>query len=162
MRTRLLLAVIFLSGCGRADPAPRELGLASAGSSTVARSDTSSCAVRLHISVRLSGILQRRIHLGPPGYGETPVIDTRDTSWVVRMSSPLPACNAEDPSADSARREVQLVAPPEDVWRLERIPFTVYGRLDRATFGWHRTPYVIVVDSIPALNALAGGRSKVL
>jgi len=48
--------------------------------------------------VRLEGTLSERKEYGPPGYGETPAKDKRETIFVLKLSSPVsvqPAANAE-------------------------------------------------------------------
>ena len=48
--------------------------------------------------IKLEGILMERKVYGPPGYGQTPSWDTRDTIFVLKLSQGIsvePAANAE-------------------------------------------------------------------
>ncbi|HKO14018.1 MAG TPA: hypothetical protein VJV22_18765, partial [Acidobacteriaceae bacterium] len=69
--------------------------------------------------VDLSGVLLQRNVYGPPGYGETPLKDSRQKIYVLRLSKSIsvePAPNAEatgSASLDTAEnvREIQLFVP---------------------------------------------------
>jgi hypothetical protein len=70
--------------------------------------------------VRLEGRLIERKVYGPPGYGETPAQDERDTILILKVLhpitvEPIPGAVAKsNPNAESFRhvREVQLFVPP--------------------------------------------------
>jgi hypothetical protein len=70
--------------------------------------------------IRLEGLLLERKVFGPPGYGETPAKDTRETILVLKLSHPIdvaPAADAEannSASLDSVKdiNEVQLFVDP--------------------------------------------------
>ncbi len=156
-----LLLILALSACGSAGEGPPNLELASEGSASAGRGAEVTCAIGLGLATRLRGRLERRVHLGPPGYGESPTIDTRDTSWIVLLPAALPPCDATDESADSARREVQLVVPPANVHELLGETIEVHGRLGQASLGWQRTPFVIFIDSVPSFRQLAARRTQI-
>ena len=99
---------VLLAGCPVACMAQKD---APAGTVVSYRYDTAG--------VRLEGTLTERKEYGPPGYGETPSKDERDTILVLKLSSPIsvqPTANAEasgsaslDPVKDV--HEVQLFIP---------------------------------------------------
>ena len=104
----------------------------------------------------LTGVLRREMHLGPPGYGETPAEDAQDTIVVLELPTELPVCAdtagglPDSPVVRSQR--LQLVGRVGAVRGRRGDTVTVYGRLEQRTWGWHYTPLVLLVDSIPALR----------
>jgi hypothetical protein len=115
-----------------------------------------ACLPRWPARVAVSGTLRREVHPGPPGYGETPSEDERDTVVVLVPDRALTACAD---SADAARgvrprslRRIQLVHVPRSTLAAVGSHVTVYGGLDEATWGSHFTPFVIFTDSIPAIQ----------
>ena len=79
--------------------------------------------------VRLEGTLSERKEYGPPGYGETPAKDKRETIFVLKLSSPVsvqPAANAEasgSASLDPVKNvgEVQLFIPRPQVANVRKL-----------------------------------------
>ena len=79
--------------------------------------------------VRLEGTLTERKEYGPPGYGETPSKDERDTILVLKLSRPIsvqPTANAEasgSASLDRVKdvREVQLFMPKPQVGDVRKL-----------------------------------------
>jgi len=73
--------------------------------------------------VRLEGTLIERKEYGPPGYGETPSKDVRETIFVLKLPTPIsvqPTTNADangSASLDAVKdiREVQLFIPKPQV-----------------------------------------------
>ena len=102
---------------------------------------------------RLAGRLAREVHLGPPGYGENPKTDAKDTILVLVLSEPVRGCSTERPQgADTASSHIQLLGRARDGFSHLGETVTVYGELSEAVWGWHFTPLVFDVDSIPAFR----------
>jgi hypothetical protein len=105
-----------------------------------------------HVSLR--GTVQREVRLGPPGYGETPARDRRDTILVLVAARAVPVCS--DPEIDSEAPAIIRAGRLQLVGRLDPRRYAVgdtvvvYGRFGQASYGWHYTPVVLYVDSIPA------------
>jgi hypothetical protein len=119
--------------------------------------DTTRCLRQMPARVVARGQLRKEVHLGPPGYGETPQQDERDTIVVLVLPRPISVCvdpHSGDTSAVIHATALQLIYPPRNV--LDRIgeEFTVYGRLEEAVWGWHFTNVVLHVDSIPDLPGM--------
>src|SRR5260370_13081685 len=101
------------------------------------------------------GWICKEVHLGPPGYGETPDQDERDTILVLVLPGPIPVCTDPAHGGTAAvvhTSAVQLVYVPRNALEHVGETITVYGRLEEAVFGWHFTAVVLHVDSIPALR----------
>src|ERR1700759_2153018 len=70
--------------------------------------------------IRLEGLLLERKVFGPPGYGETPAKDTRETILVLKLSHPIDVVPAADAEANNSAsldfvkdaNEVQLFVDP--------------------------------------------------
>lgn len=110
--------------------------------------------VALPISdVRLTGRVQREVKLGPPGYGDTPARDKRDTILVLRLDEPISAC--PDTALKPRSSKVSVVADVQLTGHVDpnRMPVegrvTVYGTVQRAELAWHYMPVIMRVDSIP-------------
>jgi hypothetical protein len=92
-----------------------------------AQKETSTVVAALYrydtVGVRLEGTLIERKEYGPPGYGETPAKDEKDTILVLKLSSPItvqPTANAEvsgSASLDTVKdvHELQLYIPQSKV-----------------------------------------------
>jgi hypothetical protein len=105
------------------------------------------------------GRLRMEVHLGPPGYGETPKSDERDTIVVLVLPNPLRVCadtaSAIRGTSDSGSSEVdrfQLAGVPKSIWSNVGDSVTVYGALRGREWGWHFTPVILWADSIPDLR----------
>lgn len=107
----------------------------------------------------LRGALRLEVYLGPPGYGETPAQDERDTVTVLALPTPLRVCgdtaatNAVERTGSMELRRFQLVGVPKEIWANVNDTVTAYGVLRLRERGWHFTPIVFWVDSIPDLKA---------
>jgi len=161
----MLIASAALVSCRGADSRserdiklvqPRELANRSIDTTTLqSAEDTTQCLHQLPARVVARGRLRKEVHLGPPGYGETPEQDRRDTILVLVVSHPIPVC-ADPERGDTAgavlAQALQLVYAPRN--GLEHIGETVmvFGGLEEAVFGWHYTNVVLHVDSIPQLR----------
>lgn len=100
----------------------------------------STCAVELGTRARLQGTVRERVYRAG--------LFARDTVWLLETPAPLPACNAQDTSSDSARRLVQLVPALPEIRPFRGEIALVVGRMGRATTKSHRTPYIIFADSV--------------
>jgi hypothetical protein len=114
------------------------------------------CANLAPAKVRLSGVLKVEEHRGPPGYGETPKLDTRDTVVVLVVDQPVAACGdsslGPDASATVNATRFQLGRVSRDLIGKGGTSVTVFGELRHRVWGFQRTQIVIDVDSIPALS----------
>jgi hypothetical protein len=94
--------------------------------------------------------------LGPPGYGETPAKDERDTIVVLVLPIALKVCIVPRPRSDTgsiyAATRLQLRGAPRTV--LEHIgnTVTVFGKLSEAVWGGEFTRIVLYTDSIPEIR----------
>ena len=106
----------------------------------------------------IRGVVRLEVHLGPPGYGETPARDERDTVTVLALPTPLRVCgdtagtNALEQAGSMELRRFQLVRVPKEIWANVNDTVTAYGVLRLREMGWHFTPVVFWVDSIPDLK----------
>ena len=106
----------------------------------------------------IRGALRLEVHLGPPGYGETPTRDERDTVTVLVLPTPLRVCgdtaatNAVGRAGSTELRRFQLVGVPKEIWANVNDTVIAYGVLRLREMGWHFTPVVFWVDSIPDLK----------
>src|SRR6266571_6046291 len=117
--------------------------------------DTTRCLRQMPARVVARGRIRKDVHLGPPGYGETPDQDKRDTILVLVLPGPIPVCadpEHGDTEAVVHTSALQLVNVPRNALEHVGEAVTVYGRLEEAVFGWHFTSVVLHVDSIPALQ----------
>ena len=137
-----LLALTIASACDR----PKE----KAEPLETARRLT--CLPLWPIHLALEGTLGTEPHLGPPGYGETPAQDRRDTIVVLRLNKSVKVCGGADTTAVTVSKiQIGGYAGPMTPGIGSRV--TVFGTLRPAVFGWHYLPIVMTVDSIPALRA---------
>lgn len=109
--------------------------------------------------IALTGRLAEEEHLGPPGYGETPSRDLRDTIPVLVLARPLHTCPLDVPYAegDSTGLWVDRIELRHVSWsarsQLGR-RVTVYGTLASQTWGSDYLPVELYVDSVPDLRAV--------
>jgi hypothetical protein len=129
------------------------------------RSDTTStmestiherCIALPSTGVRLVGSVRQEARLGPPGYGETPTRDKRDTIFVLRLDSPITVCGdttlkPKQASIDSVI-EVQLTGHVEGIDFRRGGKITVEGTISRAELPWHYLPVVFGVDRVPGVS----------
>ena len=108
--------------------------------------------------VHLSGVIGIEQRLGPPGYGETPSRDEQITIFVLYLARPVDVC-ADTTAADRRPavhgvRVMQLTgkADPDRLERWAGLPVSVFGTLDRETWGHGFTEVLVRVDSIPSLR----------
>ncbi len=117
--------------------------------------DTTHCLRQMPARVVAQGRIRKEVHAGPPGYGETPDQDERDTILVLVLPGPIPVC-ADPAHGDTVAvvhaSALQLVYVPRNALEHLGEAVTVYGRLEEAVFGWHFTSVVLHVDSIPELR----------
>jgi len=161
------LALAFLLACS--DPPPQESSVelpprgAPTAQDSVARieqarqvaADSACLALSPH-RVSLTGVLRREVHLGTPGYGETPSQDERDTILVLELPSAIPVCpDFAQSNRDSVARirKLQVTGRAIEGFDALGIRVTVYGSLSRAVRGTDFLPAGLRADSIPALRS---------
>ena len=112
---------------------------------------TELCLHYMGDPVTLSGKVTKRTFYGPPGYGENPDIDSRETQGVLLLSEPI--CVDENPrdydEAEKNQLEVTLV--PLGNTNLKGYigkQVTVQGKLFHANTGHHHTPVLIEIIRI--------------
>jgi len=167
----LLIAVL---GCAHADhddvpngtvlshgfvPQP---GDSAATDSALSLAVSHQCAPLLPIRIVLDGTLRAEVHLGPPGYGETPKLDQRDTITVLELNSGVAVCPdlGLAPKSGPVRvTAIQLAGVSVAVLRSLAQHVTVFGGLTRAVLPRDYLPVVLWVDSIPALERMPLRRS---
>lgn len=158
--TRLgaLLAVIVL-GCAKETERPQDLELVpqtGRTSTQPAPAPRADCVNLSPAKVSLSGVLRVEEHRGPPGYGETPKLDTRDTIVVLVTEVEVAACGDSTLGPDAVAKvrtnRFQLGRISRDMLRQPGARVTVFGELRHRVWGSQRTEIVIDVDSIPALR----------
>src|SRR6266536_5060839 len=114
--------------------------------------DATHCLRQIPARVVARGRIRKEVHLGPPGYGETPDEDKRDTILVLVLPGPIPVC-ADPEHGDTVAvvhpSALQLVYVPRNALEHVGEAVTVYGQLEEAVLGWHYTEVVLHVDSIP-------------
>ena len=109
--------------------------------------------------ITLHGSLIERKVYGPPGYGETPAKDARETILILKLPQPMsvePAANAEangSPNLDPAKnvREVRLHmsrSQAVDARRLLGRKVTATGTLKESITAVQRTKVWLVVNSL--------------
>ena len=124
----------------------------SARASTLS-SVVSDCAPLSPTKIHLTGRLAREVHLGPPGYGENPKTDEKDTVLVLVLSERVRGCTSErSHGGDTASTHIQLLGHAREGFFHIGESITVYGELSEAEWGWHFTPLVFETDSIPMLR----------
>ena len=165
----IVLGTLAVAALGdRPTPVPRDLSLAPAATTperalvTSPSGDPARCAQVWPARVAVRGRLQQEVDAGPPGYGETPRQDRRDTLLVLVLPAPLAVC------VDSVDRPDRPAVVQVSRIQLGRSPVRapigtvviVYGALAPRTWGGHRTPVVLEVDSIPGPRLPHGDRDR--
>lgn len=97
------------------------------------------------------GKVHLRTFYGPPGYGETPRIDRRETQAFLFLSSPIcvEASGAADEPEEHAQAEITLVPlHGENLKAYQARSISATGRLFHAISGHHHTPVLIEITSV--------------
>ncbi len=100
----------------------------------------------------LVGQLVKKEFYGPPGYGEDPKIDSKESAAILLLSSPIKVFAEKDDQFNETRdniKEVQLI-------NIKRIALSnffqkkvkVTGKLTSAITGHHHTDVLIEIDEI--------------
>jgi hypothetical protein len=107
----------------------------------------------------LQGTIQRGEFLGPPGYGEHPGTDRRDTWFYLQLPARFqdrqPACRL---SPDVERRDeyfIQLRVDGATIARVRRLigrKVQVSGTIDAPTIGQDRTGIIMNVQKVDAIS----------
>lgn len=119
-------------------------------SSVVVAPPSDTCARFEGAEMALRGVVTQQVRSGPPGYGETPKLDKRDTILVLRLDTAIKMC-AGAPGTDahtSGVREIQLTGHVDDIRSRLNTIVTVRGELLRAELAWHYTPIVFRVEEV--------------
>jgi hypothetical protein len=110
------------------------------------------------VDVVLSGRLTRVRHFGPPGYGEDPRHDTKETAVILCLDTPICVMGASGSDDEDERnvREMQL-AMSDEAWKQyasirsivgPRKRVTVRGELFHAHTGHHIRQVLMLVKGI--------------
>jgi Domain of unknown function (DUF4431) len=105
--------------------------------------------------VVLTGVVIKRTFYGPPGYGESPKDDTRETQALLRLDAPL-CVDSSDPGEiyDRADNQHEITLIPN--WKHIK-PYLgrrveVTGTLSGALTGHHHTDVLMTVKRIKVLG----------
>ena len=112
---------------------------------------------------QLRGVLRKEVHLGPPGYGENPATDERDTVVALILPTPIALCRD---SVSGKPRQAPLVERRISLWHVTESALdaagetvTVYGFLHEAAYAHEFGPIVLQVDSVPDLRPVPPRRA---
>src|ERR1044071_1778577 len=126
-----ICALILTTSCNQPPREPADLRLAVQQSTRTpsielrpqARMQPSGCLSPG--SIRLRGVLRKELHAGPPGYGENPATDERDT--VVALVLPAPVALCRD-SVSGKPREAPLVGRRISLWHVTESALDAIGQ----------------------------------
>ena len=125
-----------------------------AASQPIRRPHTPDCVSVWPERVELRGTISVEVHPGPPGYGETPAEDRRDSIVVLTISAPLAVCgdsNATNSFPPVKTARFQVTGNAHEALSHAGRHVTVYGSLTPAVWGWHYLKVILEADSIPEL-----------
>ena len=165
-----VVALLLALSCGaRRSEKPKDLALAprpaAPGGSMQPSLDSVNCVALWPKLVRLRGTLSREIHLGPPGYGETPTRDRKDSIVVLTIPSAVRICGdsgTTGSSASVATDRFQVTGHAREALDHEGEQVTVYGSLTPAVWGWHYLKIILEADSIPDLHMTSRRRTTTM
>ena len=116
----------------------------------------SSCLSYEPAVVTIKGKLTAKVFYGPPNYGEEPATDSRETAYLLKLTTSI--CVSGDPSSDvnseseQGVRVVQLGPGGTVTWKalshLVGRNVEVSGTLFHAVTGHHRTEVVMNVSRV--------------
>ena len=108
-------------------------GTVPAGPSEPGEATPGDCLTEAPARVAITGELRREVHLGPPGYGETPARDEGDTIVVLVPRVAVPVC------VDTSRGGGKSVRWEVDRFQLVGIPHTTLDHVGRrvTAYGGH-------------------------
>lgn len=103
----------------------------------------------------LAGKLERRVFLGPPGYGESPSQDKQEAQGILILDAPICARRGLEPGQEEERTQREVTLVPVGGIALQ--PFVgkrieVGGTLFHALTGHHHTRLLVSVSRV-ALRA---------
>jgi hypothetical protein len=102
--------------------------------------------------VDLTGKLETKVFYGPPGYGEDPKTDSKETAAILLLAKPITVVAEEKDEFNETRatvKEVQII----NLIDLDLSPYyhksvKVTGKLSSSITGHHHTPVLIEIDKI--------------
>ncbi len=102
--------------------------------------------------VELTGKLVTKVFYGPPGYGEDPKTDSKETAVILLLEKPIKVIAEEKDEFNETRanvKEVQII----DLIDLDLSPYyhkrvKVTGKLSSSITGHHHTPVLIEIDKV--------------
>ena len=152
-----MLALALACGDRKSEPEP-DLALIPNPPSTgqpVQRPHAPDCVGLWPERVQLHGTISVEVHPGPPGYGETPARDRRDSIVVLTIAAPLAVCR--DSNVTNSVRPVKTARFQVTGYAHEALSHpgrhvTVFGSLTPAVWGWHYLKVILEADSIPELG----------
>ena len=120
----------------------------------IAVAEQSNCEPLWPVRSRFTGALRKQVRLGPPGYGDTPAQDRRDTITVLMLRRAIRVCGDSSLGIDSVitTGSLQLTGNAASAEMALGSDVTVFGTLGRAVLGGHYQAVLFTVDSIPSLR----------
>ena len=103
--------------------------------------------------VALTGRVVSRTFYGPPGYGENPKTDSRESQYILLLDRPIDVLGSPDDEAERGVKQITLVvsdfkATPVRPWLHQRV--VIEGTLFHAITGHHHTRVLIEVSTVGA------------
>jgi hypothetical protein len=103
--------------------------------------------------VALTGKVVLRTFYGPPGYGESPKTDSRESQYILLLDRSIDVLGSPDFEAEHGVKQITLVvfdfkSTPVRPWLHKRV--TIEGKLFHAISGHHHTRVLIEVSTIGA------------
>jgi hypothetical protein len=170
----MVAIALTITALGCADRSPDSSSHADSGERSAPKPETrrdssvaiappsDTCARFEGTEAALRGVVTQQLRSGPPGYGETPKLDKRDTILVLRLDTAINVCAGAfgtDARTTNGVREIQLTGHVDDIRSRLNTTVTVRGELLRAELAWHYTPIVFhveevvgAVDRIPSIS----------
>lgn len=103
--------------------------------------------------VAVTGKVVSRTFYGPPGYGENPKTDSRESQYLLLLDRPIDVLSTPEFETERGVKQITLVvvdfkATPVRPWLHQRV--TIEGTLFHAITGHHHTRVLIEVSTIGA------------
>jgi hypothetical protein len=103
--------------------------------------------------VALTGKVVSRTFYGPPGYGENPKTDSRESQYILLLHRQIDVVGSPEFETERGVKQITLVVfdfktTPVRLWLHKRV--TIEGKLFHAHTGHHHTKVLIEVSTIGA------------